>query len=156
MAIYYAMTNAEGKGAVGVLPFYKDPVVRYSVTEKERRNLALGLKRLCELLFAAGAKTVFPSITGSKALHAPGDIASIPDLVDEKTTNLMTIHLFSSCPMGEDRSRCATDSFGRLHGEQGIFVNDASLLPTALGVNPQGTIMAFALRNIQHFINHNK
>jgi choline dehydrogenase-like flavoprotein len=152
MAIYYAMTCAEGKGSVSPVPFYRDPVVRYSLTDKEKRNLALGLRKLCELLFAAGARTVFPSISGCRALQSPEDIDSLPMVIDERTTNLMTIHLFSSCPMGEDRSRCATDSFGKLHGEEGIYVNDASLLPTAPGVNPQGTIMAFALRNIQHFI----
>lgn len=156
MAIYYAMTNAEGKGAVKALPLYKDPIVQYSLTDNERRNLANGLKKLCELLFAAGAKTLFPSITGSPALQGPEDLAKLPDIIDERTTNLMTIHLFSSCPMGEDRKKCAADSFGRLHGEEGLYVNDASLLPTALGVNPQGTIMAFALRNIKQFINHNQ
>jgi len=156
MAIYYAMTCSEGNGSVSPVPFYRDPVVRYSITDKEKRNLALGLKKLCELLFAAGAKTVFPSINGYGALHCLEDIDALPSVIDERTTNLMTIHLFSSCPMGEDRTKCATDSFGKLLGEEGVYVNDASLLPTAPGVNPQGTIMAFALRNIHHFINHGK
>ncbi|OQB91089.1 MAG: Cholesterol oxidase precursor [Verrucomicrobia bacterium ADurb.Bin118] len=66
----------------------------------------------------------------------------------------MTIHLFSSCPMGEDRKRCATDSFGRLHGFTNLRINDASLLCTAPGVNPQGTIMALARRNVLQFLGH--
>jgi choline dehydrogenase-like flavoprotein len=33
-----------------------------------------------------------------------------------------------------------------------LWVNDASLLPDAPGVNPQGTVMAFAVRNARHFI----
>ena len=155
MAIYYAMTNAEGKGAVTALPVYRDPLVKYSITEKEKRNLAGGLKKLCELLFAAGAEMLFPSVSGSLPLRSMSDLRDLPDIIDEATTNLMTIHLFSSCPMGENKNRCTTDSFGKLHGEEGIYINDASLLPTALGVNPQGSIMAFALRNIQHFIKHN-
>ncbi len=64
----------------------------------------------------------------------------------------MTIHLFSSCPMGENRDLCAVDSFGRVHEIEGLHVADASLLPTALGVNPQGSIMAFARRNALRFI----
>jgi choline dehydrogenase-like flavoprotein len=64
----------------------------------------------------------------------------------------MTIHLFSSCPMGEQRSRCATDSFGRVHGFDNLRVNDASLLCTAPGVNPQGSTMAIARRNALHFL----
>ena len=63
----------------------------------------------------------------------------------------MTIHLFSTCPMGEDLKRCAVDSFGKVHGHTNLFVNDASLLCTAPGVNPQGTIMGIARRNAVHF-----
>jgi choline dehydrogenase-like flavoprotein len=37
-------------------------------------------------------------------------------------------------------------------GTANVFVNDASLLPTAPGVNPQATVMAFAIRNARHFI----
>jgi choline dehydrogenase-like flavoprotein len=67
-------------------------------------------------------------------------------------SNLMTIHLFSSCPMGENKSKCAADSFGRVHGFKNLFVADASLLCSAPGVNPQGSIMAFARRNALHFL----
>ncbi len=44
------------------------------------------------------------------------------------------------------------DSFGRVHGTRNVFVNDASLLPTAPGVNPQATIMAIAVRNARRFL----
>jgi choline dehydrogenase-like flavoprotein len=40
-----------------------------------------------------------------------------------------------------------------VHGTEGLFVNDASLLCTAPGVNPQGTIMALARRNVLRFLN---
>jgi choline dehydrogenase-like flavoprotein len=64
----------------------------------------------------------------------------------------MTIHLFSSCPMGESRKLCAADSFGMVHGTPNLFINDASLICTAMGVNPQGTVMALARRNALHFL----
>jgi choline dehydrogenase-like flavoprotein len=56
--------------------------------------------------------------------------------------------------MGEDQSKCAADSFGRIHGFKNLLVNDASLLCTALGVNPQGSIMALARRNTLAFLSH--
>lgn len=152
MAIYYAMTNAAGKGGVRPLPFYKDPLVQYAITGQEKEDLAEGLKRLCELLFAAGAEVLYPSIAGSSPLHSMEDVNKLPASIPPATSNLMTIHLFSSCPMGENQEVCVADSFGKLHGEEHLYINDASLLPTALGVNPQGSIMAFALRNISHFI----
>ena len=64
----------------------------------------------------------------------------------------MTIHLFSSCPMGENKNLCAVNSYGKLFGYNNIYINDGSLLPNAPGVNPQGTIMAIARRNILNFI----
>jgi choline dehydrogenase-like flavoprotein len=64
----------------------------------------------------------------------------------------MTIHLFSSCPMGENKKICAVDSFGKVHGFKNLYVADASLLCTAPGVNPQGSIMAIARRNALHFL----
>jgi choline dehydrogenase-like flavoprotein len=54
--------------------------------------------------------------------------------------------------MGEDRMRCTADSFGRVHGSEGLFIADASLLCGAPGVNPQGTIMALARRNALRFL----
>jgi choline dehydrogenase-like flavoprotein len=54
--------------------------------------------------------------------------------------------------MGEDRRRCATDSFGRVHDQDGLHIADASLLCTAPGVNPQGSVMAFARRNALRFL----
>jgi choline dehydrogenase-like flavoprotein len=54
--------------------------------------------------------------------------------------------------MGEDRSLTGADSFGRVWGYDNLRVNDASLVPDAPGVNPQGTIMAIAARNTDHFL----
>ena len=67
-------------------------------------------------------------------------------------TSLMTVHLFSSCPIGERKDICVADSFGKVFGQEGLFISDGSMLPSAPGVNPQGSIMAFAHRNIEKII----
>ena len=41
---------------------------------------------------------------------------------------------------------------GAVPGFPNLFVNDASLLCTAPGVNPQGSIMALARRNVMKFL----
>ena len=64
----------------------------------------------------------------------------------------MTVHLTGTAPMGEDAGVAAVDSFGRLHGMDNVQVNDASTLPWAPGVNPQGTLMAVAHRNVEAFL----
>src|SRR3546814_10466972 len=49
--------------------------------------------------------------------------------------------------MGENTARCATDSYGRVHGTDDLYIADASLLCGPTMVNPQGTVMAVAHRN---------
>lgn len=147
MANYYAMVSPSGRGTVTVIPGFKDPLVRYQLTTEDRKNLADGMRKLGHLLLAAGATSLFPGARGIQAVRSQADLKRIPDAFDAGAANLMTIHLFSSCPMGEDKARCAADSFGRVHGLQGLSIHDASLLCGPPGVNPQGTIMALARRN---------
>jgi choline dehydrogenase-like flavoprotein len=151
MAIYYAMI-AGGSGSVARLPGYRDPLVRFALGEADMRDLADGTGKLCELLFAAGAEALYPTVDGAVPLHGVDDLTKLADPLPQGRASLMTIHLFSSCPMGEDKRRCVTDSYGRVHGHDGLYIADASLLCTAPGVNPQGSVMAFARRNALHFL----
>jgi choline dehydrogenase-like flavoprotein len=158
MAIYYAAIASEsiGSGAVTNLPGFRDPLVRYQISQAGLKVLAEALTKLCQLLLEAGAAAIYPSINGSKRITKTGDLDSIPELLPAALTNLITVHLFSSCPMGENRQICATDSFGQVHGFENLYIADASLLCTALGVNPQGSIMAIARRNALHFLQNRK
>ena len=151
-AIYYAMITSEGSGTVRTLPRFFDPLVRYTLKGNDRRNLADGFRKLAQILFQSGATELYPGLTRGPVLRCDGCLSKLPDPLPDGLASLMTIHLFSSCPMGEDRSKCATDSFGRVHGFRNLFVNDASLLCTAPGVNPQGSIMAIARRNTLKFL----
>ena len=151
-ANYYAMISPEGRGSVRTLPGFNDPLVRYGLTQNDRRNLAEGLRKLSELIFAVGAVRICPGIAGSRCLASPDDLTQLPTQIPSSRTSLMTIHLFSTCPMGEIKSKCAVDSFGQLQGFRNLFVADASVLCGAPGVNPQGTIMALARRNAMHWL----
>jgi choline dehydrogenase-like flavoprotein len=54
--------------------------------------------------------------------------------------------------MGEDIAAAPCDSFGRVNGQRGLVVNDASLICDSPGVNPQGTVMLLARRNVLHHL----
>ncbi len=155
MAIYYAMIKPEGNGKIRKIPFFKDPLVTYDLQKNDFKLLSKGLKKMCKILLVAGAKNIFPSIKNFGPIKNFSDLESIPDVMPSKNLNLMTIHLFSSCPMGENKNICATDSYGKVNGFNNIYINDGSLLPTAPGVNPQGTIMVIAKRNVKYFLEKN-
>ena len=152
-ALYYAMIRAQGIGRIYCIPGLRDPLVTFRLTEQDWLLLKQGLQLLSKLLFAAGATQIFPSITGHSGWHQNMPITYDPLLEKlPKFANPFTIHIFSSCPMGENQERCATNSFGKIHGLDNTYIADASLIPEAPGVNPQATIMAIADRNIQHFL----
>lgn len=151
MSIYYAMICGPTTGVVRNVPLSRAPLIRYSLSAQDLRDLSIALVNLCRLLFAAGATHLYPGIAGLPVLEGEGDLEKIPVELPRNRTSLMTAHLFSSCPMGQASDFTAVDSFGQVHGHRNLFVNDASLLCTAPGVNPQGSIMALARRNALHF-----
>jgi choline dehydrogenase-like flavoprotein len=152
VAVYYAAIRSEGSGRVMALPGLRAPLVTYNLTEGDMSRLARALVHLGEVLLAANATEMYPSVTGGAIARDTGDLGQWWDAVTRSRSNLMTVHLTSTVRIGENRERTGTDSFGRVWGYTNLRVNDASLLPDAPGVNPQGTIMAIAARNSDHFL----
>jgi cholesterol oxidase len=64
----------------------------------------------------------------------------------------ITVHPLGGCPMSDDPARGVTDDRGRVHGYDGLYVLDGSIVPTALGVNPSKTIAALAERGVAHLL----
>jgi choline dehydrogenase-like flavoprotein len=65
-------------------------------------------------------------------------------------TGLSSTHVQGSCRMGDDPERSAVDRNGKMHGVDGLYVGDGSLVPRTLSVNPSLTIMALATRLADH------
>jgi len=153
MASYYVGVRGTGRGRVR--PSRVDPgrtVIRYELSDQDIWNLSRGLARLAAMLLEGGAVEVLPTVHGLAAIRNEVEaVRWLDDRLNGGACSLTTVHAFSSCPIGERRDRCAADSFGRLHGFDNLYVNDASMIPDSPGVNPQGTIMTFARRNALHF-----
>jgi choline dehydrogenase-like flavoprotein len=146
IGVFYAAVRPQGSGRVITLPLLRDPMVTYHLTRSDLMLLGKGLEHLTHLALAAGANRVWASMRGAPCATSPDQANLLARNISRSNISLMSVHLFSSVPMGE-HSSCPADSFGRLKAESCITINDASLLPTAPGVNPQGTIMAIAHRN---------
>ena len=150
--VYYAAIRSDAGGRVIAIPGIKAPLVTYRLTDGDLSRLARGLVHLGEVLLAAGATELYPSVVGGGVARRVEDLASWWDAVTPSRTNLMTVHLTSTVRMGEAADRTGADSFGRVHGVRNLRVNDASLLPDAPGVNPQAAIMSIALRNAEQWL----
>ncbi|MEM9007075.1 MAG: GMC family oxidoreductase [Cyanobacteria bacterium P01_F01_bin.86] len=151
LSTYYAMIS-DGVGSVKKSPLIDRPIVRFHIPSSGIKRLNHAVRRLTELMFAAGAEEVFPSLNNLVSLKSQEQWKEYPECIPAKDFNLMTIHLMGSCPMGKDETSSVVNQDGLLHGESRIFLSDASIIPSALGVNPQGTIMALARRNASEFL----
>ncbi len=59
----------------------------------------------------------------------------------------MAFHPMGTCRMGADPKRSVVNSFGESYDIKNLFIVDASIFPSSLGVNPQESIMAFSTRS---------
>lgn len=152
-SVYYASTCGEGSGGVSTVRRIPDPVVRYKLAAGEASALASGMGRLLHVLLAAGARRIYPSFAGAPVVTDETGIAAAIGSFDIRRAPVMTVHLCGSVPLGSPDGRpSAVDSWGRLLAEPRVSVNDASLIPSAPGVNPQGLVTAMALRNAEHLV----
>jgi choline dehydrogenase-like flavoprotein len=118
----------------------------YKLTDEDVRRLTFGIARAAEIHFAAGATEVYPNIARVGVLKR-GALADF----EATTFKPSELRLEAFHPMGTARISgdpgdgvCASD--GSVNGVDDLYVSDASLFPTSVGVNPMMTIIAFAKR----------
>jgi long-chain-alcohol oxidase len=129
------------------------PRVRWRLNAADEARMAAGLAAAGEVLAAAGASEVF-SVHRQRFAFRPG----APDAHRawaEATrqagfgggrATLASYHQMGSCRMGTDPATSAVGPDHQTHEVSGVYVADASLFPTAVGVNPMLSVMALAHR----------
>jgi choline dehydrogenase-like flavoprotein len=117
---------------------------RYSLTRDDADRIAFGIARAAEIHFAAGAVEVYPNVARVPVLK-PGQL---PDFeatsIGRSELRLEAFHPMGTARVAADPGEgvCAPD--GSVNGTAGLYVADASLFPTSVGVNPMMTVIAFA------------
>jgi choline dehydrogenase-like flavoprotein len=118
---------------------------RYKLTRDDADRLVFGIARAAEIHFAAGATEVYPNIARARTL-TPNKLADF-EATRFKPSEL---RLEAFHPMGTARIASEQDGVcapnGAVHGLHDLYVTDASLFPTSVGVNPMMTVIAFAAR----------
>lgn len=122
------------------------PSIRYDMTDEDVRTMKVGVERLTEMAFAAGAREVLPGVAGlPDRITSVDPIRRIHDLPDTPALfHTIAAHLFGTAVMSPDPRRGVVKSSGEAHALAGLWVADSSPFPTNLGVNPQHTICAWA------------
>lgn len=143
VATFGAMVADRGAGSVSTVR--GETLVRYNIDRADIAKLVVAIEAMGRLLFAAGASEVLTGLPGAPT------VASLPALQDAlrrsdpKSLHLAAFHPTGTAAAGADDQLCPVDETGRLRGVDGVWVADASILPSCPEVNPQVSIMALAL-----------
>lgn len=131
-----------------IRPGLMGPAISYAPLEGDIAKLQEALTTIGRMLFAAGAREVYPGIDG-----CPQVLRSVDELEAMSATpwkreqvHLVASHLFGTAVAGADPSRSVVGPDLQSHEVDGLYVMDASVFPTNMGVNPQHAIMTVVFR----------
>ena len=163
---FIALTRDRDSGRIFPDPVTGQPVVDYRPSALDREHAAEGAIGIARLCHAQGASEIRAFIAGVRPWTRPASTLSDEDDGFEKWTDevrataasasplwggwnaatpFSSAHQMGTCRMGDDGGRASVvDPRGRVWGTRGLYVADASVFPSASGVNPMVTVMAFA------------
>lgn len=118
----------------------------YDLGDGDRGRLLAGLRMAARVYFAAGADQVIAGVHGSRPIRSVEEIDEVlRDDIPAHDIGLYASHPLGTCRMGADAAQTVVSPEGRVWGWENLYVADASVFPTSLGVNPQVTTMALGL-----------
>jgi choline dehydrogenase-like flavoprotein len=120
--------------------------IAYDLTTEDVRTLKLGLDRAMQMMFAAGARRVYPGVHGMpEEITSVDAIAALHELPDTpRLFHGIASHMFGTATMGRDARSGVVGPDLQCFDAPGVFVLDSSVFPTNMGVNPAHTISAVA------------
>jgi choline dehydrogenase-like flavoprotein len=116
----------------------------YNVEKEDQRVLLKGLEGIARIYLAAGALEVHLGLARVPPLKTMAEIEALTRRTDIPLTDMS---FYASHPMGTARmhakaSEGVVKPTGESHQVKNLYVSDASVFPTSLGVNPQITVMS--------------
>lgn len=160
---FIALTKERDAGRV-----YPDPVdgrcrIDYTVSAYDRKHMLESIIATAKIAYISGAREIHTSWREqppfirpeTDSLDAPEGVnnAAFQEWVadarrrtplDPERTLFASAHQMSSCRMGKSPRSGVVDTDCQVYGSQGLYVMDASVFPSASGVNPMVTNMAIA------------
>jgi choline dehydrogenase-like flavoprotein len=155
MATWHGVSHDHGSGRV-VLGSDGEAVVDWSLTDPvDQRVAARAHVEVARLHHDAGAEEIstfhFTPRRWRRGEDFDAYVRTLEATPPEEYT-AYTAHQMSSCRLGADPATSVADGRGQLHDTPGVWVGDASALPTAPGINPMITLMALADLTAGHIL----
>lgn len=135
------LVSDKGEGWVKGTPDGRASVT-YDFDPRDLVRTKQGLIESARVLEAGGARRFTAPIHG---LGIYDSVEEFGRALDDRVVQDLTMysaHPMSSCRMGLNPTTSVVDPHGEVHGVPGLFIADASVFPSSIGVNPQLTTMA--------------
>jgi choline dehydrogenase-like flavoprotein len=146
MVLSGALVEDSSSGRVTRGPFGL-ALAKYQITPYDHARFLKGARLLSELHFTMGAERVVLPFANAHYADSLDEANRICDAQTKlKELELFTVHIMGTARMGAKPEDSVIDLDGQVWDLPGCYVADASVFPTAIGVNPQITIMAIATR----------
>jgi hypothetical protein len=161
MAGYISICKDRDTGRV-----YPDPIdgrVRFSYTPSkfDKRHIMKGLLALAKIQYVEGASEIFTTIPGVSTFKRDTSLPASGDGINDERFQawlgeveatgfptpesvFVSAHQMGTCRMSKVEKEGVVDPTGKVWGTEGLYVADASVFPSASGVNPMVTNMAIS------------
>jgi len=150
IGMYTVQTRPSGYASM--VTFQGRSIPTFRLTNRDKQQLMVGVYRLAEALFAAGALAVRLPLTGLPRAASLGYARRILMAAPAREWQLTTVHAMSSLPLGS-YSHSPFKMTGQARNNPHIWLCDASALPTTVGESPQGSIMLVADHISNNYLN---
>lgn len=147
LVIFGFMISDSARGRVRRSPRNGKPLVTYQINAVDAERFKRGIEILGRIYFAAGAKEIILPLCGKASLTDERDLVAFRSKnIPLWAFDITAFHPLGTCRMGPDPRTSVVSPNHELHDLANCYVVDGSTVNGPLGVNPQLTIMAMALR----------
>jgi choline dehydrogenase-like flavoprotein len=147
LAIFGFMIEDGARGEVRPGPVRGSPFITYNLTQADADRMQRATAILCNVFLAAGAAEVYPMLPGMEALSTVAQVRELGSMrLSPSAFDVTAYHPLGTCRMGTDPETSVVGPDFETHEVERLYIADGSVLPGPLGVNPQMTIMAMALK----------
>ena len=127
--------------------------------ELDRRHFREGAETSIRMQEAAGAQQIFLAGQPFPPWNRGEDLEAFIEKVNQVPigpggTPVFSAHQMCSAKLGSDPQTSVAKPDGELHDTTGVWIADASGMPSCSGVNPMVSIMALARRTAMNMLNN--
>lgn len=121
------------------------PKIDYVMTDEWKQRLVVGMTKLGQLLFAAGAKEISFTNQAFPVFTRPEQLKGLDQFpIEPGVASFVSAHNQGTCRMGTSKDNSVVDQNLRLHTGDNIYVMDASVMPSSASTHVMLPIMVAA------------